>query len=354
MAQKYFCEYCGKTFHGPTGAGECTRLPVCRGMNFPPKEIEGEFKIRACAIILARTAGDMLQKSPAGRSCPQTIEMGDRIKNWSDRAYKALEANTPISLGRATKVHRGLARFVETNLWTNKKGIPNLYLLEIAIMYVKSAIKHIEDRIDDEQHRTFWFEEKHSDWLFFDAVCMPLAVHMTKLKERRQISKQLDAQIDEFGRKGLSSWVNTKTAMAQMLAECYLDELRSWRFLQGALERAAKHIREHGTAASVDLSQFDPKEAYRTLFDYIWADEVAPPPPAPKKLRIWFVGDRFWVAAENKRQALDILTRETGHVAKQAKAMDPRKKLYDKDNNDAGTVGDMLNNITEAQFIGVE
>ena len=355
--RKFFCEYCGKRFHSHVGAAGCVNLPVCRAMNYPPKKVVGSFRIRACAIVLSRTAGDMLRRSPAARSCVRSQKMAQRIIDWSDRAYKALEANTPISLGCAARIQGGLVRFVEKNLWQKKKGIPNLYLLELAGMYAEAAKVFVEDHVESGAHVDFWFEADHSDWLFFDAVSMPLAQYLAKMQERRQTSGALDRLVKGFGRNEIKDGPPPKKILEDMLDHCWRDELRCWRFLEGAMDTAARHIREHGTPASVDLSVYDPLEAYDKLLRYIWGDEdtggPAQPLPSGKRLKLWLVGGRFWVAAENRRDAPVILMRDTGHVASDVEGVDPNKKLYDKTGQDAGKAGDMLLGLDEPQFIGV-
>lgn len=351
---KFRCEYCGSRFHSHLGAAGCAKLPVCRGMNFPPAGIVGSFRIRACAIILARTAGDMLLRSPAARSCVRSQKMAQRIIDWSDRVYKATEANTPLSLGRAARVQEGLVRFVEEKLWKNKTGIPNLYLLELAGMYAEAAKEFVIDRIESGRHTDFWFEETNSNWLLYDAVSMPLAQYMAKMHERRQTSGILDKMVSGYGKHQLVMGPPPKKMLEEMLDHCWKDELRAWRFLEGALDTAAKHIRQHGTPASNDLSKFDPLAAYNQLFDYIWSDDSQPVAKKDEKpLKVWLVGKRFWVAARSRKDAPDILARDTGLVSSGVEGVDPRKKLYDEANREAGTVGDMLASISEPQFIGV-
>lgn len=357
MKQKYFCEYCGKTFHSPLGPSICSSLTVCRGMNNPPLPVIGTFKVRACAVVLARTAGDMLRKSPAARSCVKTQKMGQRIIDWSDRAYKALEANTPISLGCASKVQVGLSQFVSAKLWNNREGIPNRYLLELAGMYTDAAKAFVEDRIEKGLHTSFWFEDEHKEWLVYDAVSMPLALYISKLKQRRQTSKELDRLIVEYGERRPER-APGRAILEKMLDHCWRDELRSWRFLEGALDTSAKHIEKYGTARSNDLEGFDPLEAYNTLYDYIWGDEEAlqrgKKPEPDKKLKAWLVGDRFWVAATSRSEARTVLRKDTGHVANKVIGVSPEKKLFDKRGRPAGTVADMLKTVTKPQFIGVE
>ena len=118
---------------------------------------------------------------------------------------------------------------------------------------------------------------------------------------------------------------------------------------------AAKHILEHGTDASKDLSKFDVLDAYNQLYDHIWGEGVDDKQAAQpqKKLKVWLVGGRFWVAAARRKDAPKILMRDTGHVASDVQGVDLRKKLFDEYDNEAGTVGDMLAGVTEPQFIGV-
>jgi len=352
--KRYFCEYCGTTFHRAIGPAGCVKLPVCRALNFPPAAVEGNFRIRSCAIVLAKTAGDMLCKSPAARSCVRTREIGQRIINWSNRAYLALEANYPISLGRAAVIQSGLALFVQKNLWSNKLGIPNLHILELAAMYVDAAKIFVQDMIDSGEHRHFWFEKEHAEWLIYDAVSMPLAEFISGMKKRGHTSKELDGFILGHGRKHRDG-PPTQSILECMLDHCWRDELRSWNYLEGVLTTASRHIREHGTDASNDLSKFDTLEAFNKLYDYIWgvSDESQEAKKDEKPLRLWVVNDRFWVAAREKGESLSVLTKDTGHVARMSKGVDLNKKLYDSNGNEAGTARDLLAGISEPQFIGL-
>ena len=357
MPKKYFCEYCGQTFHTPMGPAMCSKLPVCRGMNNPPLPVLGSFKVRACAVVLARTSGDMLRKSPAARSCVRTQKMGERIISWSDRAYRALEANTPISLGKASSVQLGLSKFVSGKLWTNRQGIPNLYLLELAAMYADAAKEFVHEKIESGQHMKLWVEDEHPKWLLYDAVSMPLAAYIGEMKKRRQTTKKLDSLIVDYGSGARTMGQPSHKILEDMLDHCWRDELRSWRFLEGALGTAARYIENNGTQRSKDLSSFNPAEAFNTLFDYIWGDEEAmakPAKPAERPMKIWLVGDRFWVAARDRKEARSVLRKDTGHVANKVIGVDPKKKVYDKRGLPAGTAGDMLVGVAEPQFIGVE
>jgi hypothetical protein len=167
----------------------------------------------------------------------------------------------------------------------------------------------------------------------------------------------LDKLVSGYGRQAVNTMsVPPKVILEDMLDHCGKDELRAWRFLEGALDTAAKHIRAHGTQASLDLTGFDPLEAYNKLLDYIWGEDLETKkeePDAHKPLKVWLVGKRFWVAARSRKDAPIILVRDTGHISTQVEGVDPRKKLYDENNKDAGTVGDMLIGIEKPQFIGV-
>lgn len=356
MSKKYWCEYCGTVFHTEIAATRCTKLKACRGLGFPPKAVLGRVRIRASAAILARTAGDLLQKSPAARSCDKPKKMGQRIMDWSDRAYKALEANTPISLGCATRIHRGLTDFVEEKIWKNTVALPNLYVIEVADRYVFDAIEVISEIIEAQAHRQFWFQETNPEWLLYDAVSTPLAIYISQMKLRRQTNGVISQALQDYGDPNRPR--NPKEVrpvevdlLGEMLDHCWRDELRAWRFLQGALATARKDILAHGTKESVDLTVHDPDKAYIALTDYIWAEE-APAPKEEKKLKCWLVDNRHWVIAENRKRALYILVKDTGLIGKAVAGMDPSKKLYDEQGQYCETVSELVSRYGQEVYVG--
>lgn len=356
MPKKYWCEYCGSVFHTEAAAIRCTKLKACRGLGFPPKPVLGSCKVRASAAILARTAGDMLIKSPVGRLESRVQKMGQRIIDWSDRAYKAMEANTPISLGCATRLHRGLTGFVEEHLWKNTTKLPNLYIIEVADRYVFDATVFVEDVIESESHRKFWFQEEHPEWLLYDAVSTPLAIYISQMKMRRQTNGVIDQALTAYGHPSRPR--NPKEVrpvevdlLGEMLDHCWRDELRAWRFLQGALATAKKDILTRGTPQSLDLSNHDPDKAYIALTDYIWAED-APAPKKEKPLKCWLVDNRHWVIAENRKRALYILVKDTGLVGREVAGMDPSKKLYDETGKYCETVSELVNRYGQEVYVG--
>ena len=354
--KKYWCEYCGTTFHNAQAATRCMKLPACRGLGFPPKTVIGKWKVRGCAVILARTAGDMLQKSPAARSCARPKKMGEGIKRWADRAYKALEANTPISLGCAKRVHRGLEDFVSKNLWVNKAKLPNLYLIELASRYVLDATEFVDEIISTGSHRTFWFQDEHPEWLLYDAVSTPLAIYISLMKTRRQTSGVIDVALEAYGhpsrpKKVMEVRPVEVDLLGEMLDHCWRDELRAWRYLQGALRTAREDILKHGTPESIDLSDHDPDYAYEQLMEYIWAEELPAPPPPPKPLKMWLVDERHWVVAEDRKQALVTLVRDTGLIGKNVTGVSVNKKVYGPD-GEAETIGELLSKYMKPEYVG--
>jgi hypothetical protein len=159
MAHKFYCEFCGKRFHSAMAATECSATPACRGLGFPPKAIESQWKVRGCAVILSRTAAELLQKSPAGKTRKEVHKMGESILKWAGRVEEAICANTPITLGKRTRVHNGLVDFVWQNVWIKKAPLPNLHALELAHLYANDAKAFVSDRIEDGLDQSFWFEE---------------------------------------------------------------------------------------------------------------------------------------------------------------------------------------------------
>ena len=356
MPKKYWCEYCGSVFHTEAAAIRCTKLKACRGLGFPPKAVLGSCKVRASAAILARTAGDMLMKSPVGRQSDKVQKMGQRIIDWSDRAYKAMEANTPISLGCATRLHRGLTGFVEEHLWKNTTKLPNLYIIEVADRYVFDALEFVKEIIDTGAHRKFWFQEEHPEWLLYDAVSTPLAIYISQMKMRRQTNGVIDQALQAYGHPSRPR--NPKEVrpvevdlLGEMLDHCWRDELRAWRFLQGALATAKKDIMAHGTPESLDLTNHDPDKAYIALTDYIWAEE-APAPKKEKQLKLWLVDDRHWVIAENRQRAPVVLVGDTGLLCNKIVGVPPGKKLYDEHGTPLETAGELIQRYGRETYVG--
>ena len=361
--KKYWCEYCGTTFHSKEMATMCRKLPACRGLGFPKQPVLSSWKVRGCAVILARTAGDMLQKSPAARESDRPKKMGEGIKKWADRAYKALEANTPISLGCATRVHRGLEKFVEERVWGNKAKIPNIYLLEVAARYVFDAKELVEEIIDSGSHRTFWFQDEHPEWLLYDAVSTPLAIYISQMKLRRQTNGVIDQALEAYGhpsRKKNPREVRPVEVdlLGEMLDHCWKDELRAWRYLEGAIKTAIKDIEKNGTPESLDLTKFSVDGAYEALMDYIW-DESSREEKLKearerqaKRLKCWLVDDRHWVLAESRRQATVQLVTDTGLVGREVVGVDPRKKLFDERGAFVETVEEMTRRLGKPMYVG--
>ena len=356
MPKKYWCEYCGTVFHTEAAALKCTKLKACRGLGFPPSPVLGSCKVRISAAILARTAGDMLKKSPVGRQEGRVQKMGQRIMDWSDRVYKAMEANTPLSLGCSTRIHRGLTEFVEEHLWKNTTRLPNLYIIEVADRYVFDATVFVEDVIASDSHRKFWFQEENPEWLLYDAVSTPLAIYISQMKVRRQTSGAIDQALAAYGHPGRPRNRHEVRPvevdlLGEMLDHCWRDELRAWRFLQGALAAAKKDILTHGTAESLDLSIHDPDRAYIALTDYIWAKET-PAPRKEKQLKCWLVDDRHWVIASDRQRAKLILVSDVGLVGDRVAGVDPKKKLYDERGQFVETVEQMVSRYGRETYVG--
>jgi hypothetical protein len=298
----------------------------------------------------------MLKKSPVGRQSDKVQKMGQRIIDWSDRAYKAMEANTPISLGCATRLHRGLTGFVEEHLWKNTTRLPNLYIIEVADRYVFDALEFVKEIIDTGSHRKFWFQEEHPEWLLYDAVSTPLAIYISQMKIRRQTNGVIDQALQAYGHPSRPR--NTREVrpvevdlLGEMLDHCWRDELRAWRFLQGALATAKKDILAHGTPESLDLSNHDPDKAYIELSDYIWAEE-APVQKKEKPLKCWLVDDRHWVIAEDRQRARLILVSDVGLLCNTITGVDPRKKLYDEKGQFVETVEEMIGRYGRETYVG--
>lgn len=355
MSQKYYCEFCGQRFHSPVAAIECARTPACRGLGFPPPAVAGTWKVRGCAIILATTAAELLQKSPAGKQVPRVREMGDNIIRWAKRAEEALCANTPLALGKRTRLHNGLVDFVWERVWKKGSPIPNIHALDLAQRYAIDAKEFVLERIEDGLDRHFWFQQEHPEWLLFDAVSMPLAVYVTCMKNRRMIDKDLDEAIIAWGgnskEKMLRAGPPKQDLLERMLQHCWRDEVRNWNYLIGALGTAMRWIEKNGTAASLDLSHHDTDSAYGILLAYIWDDPVEK--VKRPDLKLWLVDSRFWVAAETRRQAKEVLLRDSGHVGRKVSGIHPTKKLYGE-NGEVETAQEILDKLTKPQLYGVE
>lgn len=353
MCKKYYCEFCGKKFHSAVSAVECTASPACRAFGFPPAEVASSCKIRGCAIVLARTAAELMQKSPAGKTRPEVFDMGSQIIKWAHRVEDALSANTPISLGKRTRIHNGLVDFVWKRIWKRREPLPNIHALDLAMRYALDAKEFVKDKIEAGQHRTFWFEDTSREWMLYQAINMPLAIYITKMKERRAISKTLDLAIVQWSngeKAAVGESVNTSELVKEMLEHCWVDELRSWNYLIGSMKTAIKWIEKNGTVSSLDLSKHDTDEKYAELLEYIWDDK--PAEKCATKRKLWIVNDRFWVVAENRAQARALLTKETGHIASSVQGVANGKKLYGT-NGEEETVAQILSKVKSSGFYGV-
>jgi len=350
MAHRYFCEFCGQRFHSAVAAIECARTTACRGFGFPPPAIVGTWKVRGCAIILATTAADMIRKSPAGKTQPEVRKMADDISKWARRAEEALCANTPLSLGKRTRVHNGLVDFVWDRVWRRSDAIPNLHALDLALRYAEDAKEFVRERIEKELHRKFWFQDEHPEWLLYDVINVPLAVYITQMKVRNQVSKKLSEAIAYWGNP-LRTGQAPAEILETMLRHCWQDEFRSWNFMIGALKKAITTIEAKGTPVSLDLSAFDADEKYGVLLAYIWDDPVEEDPRPD--LKLWLINERFWVAAVTRQEAKDVLTRDSGHIPKTIRGIIGDKKLFGP-NGEEETARDILDRTVKAQLIGVE
>lgn len=355
--KRHWCEYCGIVFHTAAGAAQCRKLPACARLGFPPKKVLGSWKARGCAALLARTAGDMLARSPVARQSDAVKKKGENIMKWSDRAYKALEANTPISLGCATRLHYGLTQFVDKNVWSRHAKLPHLFIIEVASLYVNDAIIFVSDVIEAQAHRTFWFQEEHPEFLLYDAVSTPLAIYISQMKVRRQTNGAIDAALQAYGHPDRPKNVKEVRPvevdlLGEMLDHCWRDELRAWRYLHGALDTARKDIHKNGTPESTDLSNHDPDLAYISLMDFIWQEEQPEKPKEGPKLKLWLVDERHWVAAFSRKSALKIMIRDTGLVCKKSEGVDLKKKLYDEKGLFIETAGEMLSRYEKEIYIG--
>lgn len=352
MSQRYFCEFCGRRFNNPMAAISCMQSAACRAFGTPPKDVELEHKTRGCALTLAKTAAELMAKSPAGKQLQVVRDMADKIIFWAHRVENSLVANTPISLGKRTRIHNGLVDFVWANIWKKKEPLPNLHALELAIRCAGDAREVVREKIEKGEHGRFWFIDEHPEWLLYEAINMPLAVCVTKLKKRGAIPAQLD--------RSILAWTHrkpgekpTEELVADMLRASWADELRSWNYLILAMEKATKWITANGSQSSLDLSRHNVDEKYGDLLAYTWDDAPREEPKRPK-LKMWLVNDRFWVAAESRGQAKDVLTRDSGHIPKSVRGVPAEKKLYDETGLLTETVQEILGRVTKAQLVGVE
>jgi len=353
----HWCEYCGTVFHTAAGAAQCRKLPACSNLGFPPKQVVGNWKVRGCAALLARTAGDMLARSSVARQSDKVKMKGENIMKWADRAYKALEANTPISLGCATRLHRGLTGFVDKHVWSRHARLPHLFIIEVASLYVTDAIEFVFEVIETESHKMFWFQEQHPEFLLYDAVSTPLAIYISQMKVRRQTNGAIDAALQAYGHPSRPK--NHKEVrpvevdlLGEMLDHCWRDELRAWRYLQGALDTARKDIHRHGTEESTDLSKHDPDLAYMSLMDFIWAEELPAKAKSGPPMKLWLVDDRHWVAALNRKNALRVIAKDTGLICKKVEGVDLKKKLYNELGVFVETAQELIDRYGREMYIG--
>jgi hypothetical protein len=181
----------------------------------------------------------------------------------------------------------------------------------------------------------------------------------TKRQTNGRLDKALAAYADPSGKK------NPKVVrpieedlLGDMLDACWRDELRSWNFLEGAIETAIKDIERHGTEASLDLKKYSVDDAYDMLMEYIWDQHSSADVEAKKKeqvlasLKCWLVDDRHWVLAESRRLAREVLVKETGLVGKTVVGVDVNKKLFDENFEFAETVGQMIKRCGKPMYVG--
>jgi len=350
-ALKYFCEYCKTKFHTPASSCECTRLPICRGMGFPPKAVSQSWKVRGCALILANTAADLLLKSPAAAHHARVVELGRNIKKWTVRLYDALQANTPISLGKATRLHNDLVEYTFAHVWNKGAPLPNIHALDLAARYADAARAYVEERIENGENKTFWFQAEHAEWMLHNAVSMPLAVYITKMKGRRHTSKELDQLIVSWGERDYDATGEDKpaTILEKMLEHSWQDEVRSWRYLESALEMAQRWIRDNGTEASLDLTNYDTDLAFEKLLAHIWEEEVEKPKTSMKP---WLINGVHLVAAGTRQGAKGVYELATGKKSISVRGVDVRTKVYDDKRESLGTVGEIMERYYNPQMIG--
>jgi hypothetical protein len=143
-----------------------------------------------------------------------------------------------------------------------------------------------------------------------------------------------------------------------MLDHCWRDELRAWRYLEGALSTAIKDIEAHGTPESLDLGKFDVDEAYTALMDYVWDQQSTEELEAAKKakdmrrLKCWLIDDRHWVIAESRQSARLVLVKDTGLIGSSVVGVDMNKKLYDENGLYAETVQEMVHGYGKPMYVG--
>lgn len=351
---KYFCEFCGKKFHNAVAASMCSNTAICRTLGFPPKGVVGTYRIRGCAITLAKTAAELMQQSPAGKINKDVFDMGQKIIDWAVRIEDALTTNTPMTLGKRMRLHNGLVEFVWGNVWKRKEPLPNLHALELAHMYATDAKIYVSDMIEKNEHGRFWFIDEHPEFLLHESINMPLAIYITEMKKRRLTSKMLDEAIMSWSTRDRVEMENVSTPelVNEMLRHCWRDELRSWNFMLAAIEKAMKWIKANGTAVSLDLSRHNAEEKYQILMDYIWDEEFKTKKVVPMKL--WLVDRRFWVVAEKRADAKEVLLKETGLTGKQVEGIAQGKKLYDENGLVAETAGEILAKVKKPSVYGVE
>lgn len=347
MKNKYYCEYCAKQYHSAAAAMMCQRTPLCRGMSSPPKDVVAAWKGRGCAIILADTAADMVLGSPAARHQPKVRELGLRIKKWTDRLYEALKANTPMSKGVINRIHRGLSDAIFKKVWKKGAPLPNLVALDIAARYAEAARIYVEDRVADGNIHSLWFQQEHPEWLVNGAVAMPLALYISGMKQRRMTSPLMDQYIVGWTKNELDD--DRTPIMQEMLNHCWTDELRSWRFLEAALNAMMKWIVTYGTKDSVNVEAFNVEEGFEALLEYIWDEEKK---PKKQEMKAWLVDGHFWVAAPTRSAAKEVLVAERGVRGKKVQGFMHAAKFWNSEINSRESIAEMLTRYDRPQVIG--
>lgn len=362
MALKYYCEFCGTRFHTSPAALRCSKLLICRSMNFIPKEIESEWKVRGCALVLSEVVADSLEKNIARLSelranyDPRVAKRGHellaRLRMWNLRVNSSIKAVTPIGMGKASRIHNNLVDFIFKRAWNPKKPIPILHATEIANRFAFDACEWVRENASDR----FWFEEKYPDFVMNETVSMPLASHISKMKDRGHISKELDSQIIAWATTREGVKIEGKGTLKLMLSAAWQDELRSWNFIQATTGSIQKWLVKSFDEQSLAY-EYDDDSVYAELLEYIWNDGEEKRIQQEKidkicnNMKLYLVNNRIYIAAQNKQEAKALLLKELSIVASSISSMYLEKDIYNADGSYFGTGKDMIRGISKAKIL---
>lgn len=141
-----------------------------------------------------------------------------------------------------------------------------------------------------------------------------------------------------------TAWSLIEDVRDHLAEQGRMDERIPWNWLALAMAAALKLVDPEEERPGCEQTD----DAYKALRQYIWQESDA----KGRSLRMWLVGGRFYVAAHDRREAEQIVLRETGIVGLRAKGMPLDANVWDELDNPAGRVRDMLPANGRPCFVG--